>query len=399
VTTGSGPEHSETATSDAEGAVAGSSVGTGLAERTAVGEFQLYVSPLRRPVTANANGERDVSRRRFLGGVGAAAAAGLSGCAGVVGGGSGLETLRVAYMPIYPDMQYFVMQEEGYFDELDATVEGTVFSDGPSIVQASATGDFDVMMFGIVPAMVVVDNGIPAKIAAANVQNAMQILATDEFATLWDDRGADAFAEFEARKGRKFTFGTYPPGSVPDILLRYWLDAELGVTPGEDVAITALGGAGPVRQALVSEQVDGTSIMEPIPTIAAASGAPYQSIAWAGDFMSGQPAAVTLMHDRLRSENRAAAREFVRLHREATRFTESNPDAAAAHASAVIGPDVLPVETARKAMDSKASAFISDPRKIASGAEIFAEYASRADKIGEPVANETLFDFELYDSL
>ena len=345
------------------------------------------------------DGQR-VSRRRFLAGAGAAAVGGLAGCAGGVGGGgSGLDEIRVAYMPIYPDMQYFVMQEEGYFEELGVSVDGTVFSDGPSIVQASATGDFDVMMFGIVPAMIVVDKGIPAKIAAANIENAMQILATDEFAGMYDEHGADAFAEFEERKGRKFAFGTYPPGSVPDILLRYWLESELDLTPGEDVEITALGGAGPVRQALLSEQVDGTSIMEPIPTIAAENGAPYRSIAWAGDFMPGQPAAVTLMHDRLRSENREVAREFVRRHRQATRFTESDPDTAARHASTVIGPDALPVETARKAMDSKASAFVSDPHVIADGAEVFSEYAAREGKTSEALSNEALFDFDLYDSL
>jgi NitT/TauT family transport system substrate-binding protein len=348
----------------------------------------------------SANDGQRVSRRRFLAGASAAAVGGVAGCVGTVGGGgSALDELSVAYMPIYPDMQYFVMQEEGYFDELDVPVNGTVFSDGPSIVQASATGDFDVMMFGIVPAMIVVDKGIPAKITAANIENAMQILATEEFAAMWDEHGADAFAEFEAQKGRKFSFGTYPPGSVPDILLRYWLESELGLVPGEDVEITALGGAGPVRQALLSEKIDGTSIMEPIPTIAEANDAPYRSIAWAGDFMPGQPAAVTLMHDRLRSENREVAREFVRLHRQATALTESNPDTAAEHASTVIGPDALPVATARKAMDSKASAFISNPHEIEGGAEIFSEYAAREGKTSEALSNDALFDFELYDSL
>ncbi|MFC6825414.1 ABC transporter substrate-binding protein [Halopelagius fulvigenes] len=356
-------------------------------------------------MTASPGSESNrLTRRRFVQATGAASAAGLtsvSGClgGGGGGGGGGLDEIRVAYMPIYPDMQYFIMQEEDYFSELDVGVSSEKFSDGPSIVQASAKGDFDVMMFGVVPAMIVMDKGIPSKITAANIQNAMEILAHDDFAALWEKHGNDAFAKFEEREGRKFQFGTFPPGSVPDILLRYWLTEEVGVEPGRDVEITPLGGAGPVRQSLLAGKIDGTSIMEPVPTVIEVKDAPYQSIAWAGDFMPGQPAAVTLMHDRLRKENREVAKAFVEQHQRATDFTKSNPDAAAADASAVIGESSLPVETARKAMDARASDFITDPHKITDGAKIFSRYAADAGKISEPLSNDAMFDFGVYDNL
>jgi NitT/TauT family transport system substrate-binding protein len=351
-------------------------------------------------MTEHAVGDGVVSRRQFLGGAGATGAAALAGCTGAItGGSSGLSELQVAYMPIYPDMQYFVMREEGYFDELPVSVSGELFSDGPSIVQASAKGDFDVMMFGIVPAMIVMDKGIPSRITAANIKDAMQILATDEFAAMWAEHGPDAFSVFEEEKGRKFKFGTFPPGSVPDILLRFWIEEELGLDPEADVEVTPLGGAGPVRQALLSERVDGTSIMEPVPTVVEANDAPFQPIAWAGDFMPGQPAAVTLMHDRLREENREVAVEFVRQHQRATDFALSQPDAAARHASTVIGEEALPVETARQAMESRASAFITNPHEVESGAGIFARYAARLGKTGEELSVDSMFDFGVYDSL
>ncbi|MFC7203486.1 ABC transporter substrate-binding protein [Haloferax namakaokahaiae] len=338
------------------------------------------------------------TRRRFLQGAGLAATAGLAGCLGGAGG-SGLDELNVAYMPIYPDMQYFVMQEEEMFDELSVPVSGKKFSDGPSIVQASAKGDFDVMMFGIVPAMIIMDKGIPAKITAANIQNAMEILATDEFAAMWDEHGKEAFAKFEQEKGRKFTFGTFPPGSVPDILLRYWIQNTLGLDPESDVNIKGLGGAAAVQQALLSNNVDGTSIMEPVPTVIEANDAPFQAIDWAGDFMPGQPAAVTLMHDRLREENREVASEFVRLHQEATQFVADNPDTAAQHASTVIGESALPVETARTALDSRAADFITDPHQIESGAKIFSEYAQTLGKTEAQLSVDEMFDYGIYDSL
>ncbi|MEF8852444.1 MAG: ABC transporter substrate-binding protein [Haloarculaceae archaeon] len=342
--------------------------------------------------------ERGVSRRRYLQGIGTATAgsAMLAGCSSATGS-SGLDELAVAYMPIYPDIQYFVMEEEGYFDELSVPVSGSQFPDGPSIVQASAKGDFDVMMFGIVPAMIIMDKGIPSKITAANIKDAMQILATDEFAGMWEEHGSDAFAEFEAQKGRKFTFGTFPPGSVPDILLRFWIDQTLGLDPESDVDIRGLGGATAVQQALLAGEVDGTSIMEPVPTIIEAEGAPFQPIAWAGEFMPGQPAAVTLMHDRLRNDNRELATEFVRQHRRATTLANDDPDTAASHAASFI--DSLDGSTARAAMDSRASAFITDPHGIEEQATTFSEYANRLGKTDAQLSKSEMFDFGVYDSL
>ncbi|WP_327052361.1 ABC transporter substrate-binding protein [Halomicrococcus gelatinilyticus] len=337
-------------------------------------------------------------RRRFLQGLGGAAT--LTGFAGCLGGTAGRPSeISVAYMPIYPDMQHFVMQEEGYYDDLPVDVTAEPFSDGPSIVQAYASGDFDVALFGIVPAMIVLDKGIPAKIAAANIKNAMTVMGTKEFAGLFEEHGADAFAKFEKRKGRKFRFGTFPPGSVPDILLRYWLESELGLDPAKAVDVVAMGGAGPVRQALLAGEVDGTSIMEPVPTTVEQKGASYERVAWAGDFMPGQPAAVTLVHDRLREKNREVATAFVEQHVRATEFVNANPDAAAKHASRVIGEEALSVETARKAMDSPAADFVSDPYDVESGAKIFSEYAARLGKTDQRLSVEQLFDFSLYEDV
>lgn len=85
-------------------------------------------------------------------------------------------------MPIYPDMQYFVMDQEGYLDELDVEVTATQFPDGPSIVQALGSGTFDVAMFGMVPSMVVIDEGLPFRVVAANIRDGMSIMTITAFA-------------------------------------------------------------------------------------------------------------------------------------------------------------------------------------------------------------------------
>jgi NitT/TauT family transport system substrate-binding protein len=301
-------------------------------------------------------------------------------------------------MPIYPDMQYFVMQEEGYFDAIDREVEGKQFPNGPDIVKAFASGDIDVAMFGIVPAMIVIDKGIAAKVVAANIEEPMAIMAHEDFHPMWEDNDpAAAFSQWEEQKGRKFSFGTFPEGSVPDILLRYWLLEEHGLQPGEAAEVLGLGGASAVFSGLANGEVDGTSIMEPVPTRVEAEGLPYEPLALAGEFMPGQPAAVTLMKDEVRGT--AFAEQFVEQHIAATEFTNANPETAAEHASTVVGEETLSVETAKAAMDSPLSNFVSDPHSIESGTEIFADYAERLGKTSEELSLEAIFDYGPYDSV
>ena len=334
------------------------------------------------------------SRRRFLQAAGAATAAvsGLAGCLGE----DGIDELRVAYMPIYPDLQYFVMEGEGYFDELSVSIEGREFSDGPAIVQAYAGDEIDVAMFGVIPAMIVIDRGIPAKVTAANIVEPMGILAEDSFHETWNNTGgADAFAEWADEHDRPFRFGTFPQGSVPDVLLRYWLSNE-GVDPeaNDNVEIIEINGANAVWQAIANGEIDGTSIMEPVPTIAAEEDSSVTMLRTAGEIMPGQPAAVTLMSDTVRESG--VGMEFLEQHVRATEFIAANPDETAAHVSDGIG---MPEERARRALDSPLSNFVSDPHRIESGAEIFAEFAAANDQTDSELSIDEIFDYSLYDSL
>lgn len=341
-----------------------------------------------------------LSRRRYLQGLGGAATAGLAGCTGVFGGGGGPDSLTLAYMPIYPDMQHFVLQEEGYYDELDAEIDARQFSDGPSIIQAYASGELDVALFGIVPAMIVIDKGIAAKVIAANIEEPMAIMTRNEFRSYWAD-APDARTAFEdwADDHGSFTFVTFPPGSVPDILLRYWLVDTHGIDPDsfDAVEIKGPGGANAVFSALASGSADGTSIMEWVPTKVTQNELPFGVLATASDIMPGQPAAVTLMNDDVRDTDLAT--QFVRQHQRATEFINANPSKSAEDAVAVIGQNSLDTETARQALDSPLANFITDPRRIEAGTEIFADFAHSFEKTSEELAIDQIFDFEVYDGL
>ena len=329
-----------------------------------------------------------ISRRGYLAGVGAAATAGVAGCMG----GGGADSLAVAHMPIFPDLQYYVMESEGYFENVDATIEGSEFTDGPAIVQAYGGGELDVAMFGIVPSMIVVDRGIPAKVTAANIKEPMAIMAHENLQAMWDEHGADAFSVWQEEKGRKFRFGTFPQGSVPDVLLRYWLEQE-GVGASA-VDIVEINGANAVWQAIANGEVDGASIMEPVPTRAAQEGVAVRTFRNASEIMPGQPAAVTLMSDDVRGT--PAATQFLEQHVRATEFIQENPEATADIVESGIGMDA---EQALSALQGPLSNFVTDPEAIENGTSIFSQFAAENGQIEAELSLEQIFDYSVYDNL
>ena len=329
-----------------------------------------------------------ISRRSYLAGAGAAATVGVAGCMG----GGGAETLAVAHMPIFPDLQYYVMESEGYFETVDATVEGSEFTDGPAIVQAYGGGELDVAMFGIVPSMIVIDRGIPAKVTAANIKEPMAIMAHEDLQAMWGEHGADAFAAWQDQRGRTFRFGTFPQGSVPDVLLRYWLEQEGVDTSAVD--IVEINGANAVWQAIANGEIDGASIMEPVPTRAAQESVPVQTFRTAGEVMPGQPAAVTLMSDEVRDT--PVATQFLDAHVRATEFIRENPAATADIVESSIGMDA---EQALSALQGPLSNFVTNPREIENGTEIFSRFATQNGQIEGGLSLDQIFDYSVYDGL
>jgi NitT/TauT family transport system substrate-binding protein len=331
------------------------------------------------------------SRRQYLSGISAGSVAGLAGC---LGGSGSNDELTLAYMPIFPDLQYFVMESEGYLDEIDVEIDAREFTDGPAIVQAYGGGELDAAMFGIVPAMIVIDNGIPAKVTAANIKEPMAIMVDEDLEALWEEHGAGAFDAWADEHGEKFQFGTFPQGSVPDVLLRYWLSEKVGVDPESAVTITEIGGANAVFQAVVNDEIDGTSIMEPVPTRLAGIDSPIRTFRTAAEIMPGQPAAVTLMSDWVRDSEIAG--QFLEQHVRATEFIGENPDETAGIVESGIGMDR---DLARQALEGPLSNFVTDPREIENGTEIFSRFAHDNGQIDEELSLERIFDHGIYDAL
>jgi NitT/TauT family transport system substrate-binding protein len=348
----------------------------------------------------NLGGGRETNhstRRRFLKIGGVAATSGLAGCSSVLRGNN-LKTLSVAYKPIFPFLQFLVMNERGYLSEIGPSIDATNFANqGLNIVSAYSDGDIDIAFIGITPAIRMKHKGIPGKVTAANQTGGFGIVTTDEFAGLYDEHGADAFEAFRTQNDRRFQFSTFPKGSVAYVLLRQWLDEELGVGT-EHVSIENMAGLGPVRRALLSGNADGALIMEPIPTILKAQDAPFQQITRSGEFMADGPGGIMFMHDRLWDDHPDIATDVLREHIRATELINEQPGEAAQAVSNAFG-DQLSRDLAEQAIRSEVSNYVSDPGAITTGTEVCIERMHALGQISEPVEIETIFEPSLHQDV
>jgi NitT/TauT family transport system substrate-binding protein len=337
-----------------------------------------------------------ISRRRLLQKAGATtvAAAGIAGCLGR--GGGSLDSVTIAYVPIYPNMQHYVMEQEGFYENVSAEVSIERFSSGPSVVKAFASGDVDVALFGITPAMVLVDKGTNAGILAANSRNGFKVMGTTELADLYEREGPASFEHFEQEHGRKVRLGAPPDGSVPDIVLRYWIQEDLDVGEVESTINKSKVPPAKAVQTIQSGDIDATIIQEPFATIIGQDDG-FGELVWSGNILENHPVTVLFANQRVLDDSEVA-RSLVEQHVAATEFTADSPDAAAAHAASVIGSGVSE-DLAKAAMDSKASEFISDPHAITDQAATMGDFVANVGNIEEPVATEDLFAFDPYDAI
>lgn len=335
-----------------------------------------------------------ISRRRLLQTAGATTIA-TAGTAGCLGRGGPLDSVTVAYVPIFPNMQHYVMEEKGYYDDIPADTTVERFSSGPSVVKAFASGDVNVALFGITPAMVLVDKGTNAGILAANSKNGFRIMGTTELVELYEEEGPAAFERFEQERGRKVRFGAPPDGSVPDIVLRYWIQEDLGIGNMESTINKSKVPPAKAVQTIQSGDIDATIIQEPFATIIGQDDG-FGELDWTGTVLEDHPVTVLFANQQVLDDD-DVAQSLVDQHVAATEFTADSPDAAAGHAASVIGSGVSE-ELATAAMDSQASDFLSDPHAITDQAATMGEFVASVGNIEEQVATEDLFAFDPYDA-
>lgn len=307
-------------------------------------------------------------------------------------------TLEVGYMPILPVAQLFVMEGAGWTDEAGLDLELTRFSSGPAMVQALASGKLDVMNFGIGPAMVARANGVPIKVLAASIQEQIGLIARGELANAFEGNDpAAAIAQFTETQGREPKIATFPNGSVPYTVLRYWLEEQVGLD-ADAVDIVTMG-ASRVQQSLLAGAVDAASTLEPILSVVQQRDPDARVVARGNDMLPHQPGAVLAVREAVLEEHPEAIQALVAQHVRATEMLENDPAQAAPYVREFVGKRLIDEETVTAALSSPSSNYLADPHMIIDATRTMADFQRRIGTLKKPVDVDALFDTSVYDAV
>lgn len=304
-------------------------------------------------------------------------------------------TLEMAYMPIVPCSQLFVIEGMGWAKKAGINLKLTRFPNGPAIVQAIASGKMDTMCFGIGPAMVTRGKGIKLKVIAAGIVNQIAVIAQGDLVDYFAKHKshAEALRAFANDKGRKPKIASFPKGSVPDTVTRHWLLRSNKMDLSE-VELIGMGAAR-VQQALLSRSVDAAGILEPILTIVESKLKGAKVVARATDMMNGQPGSTIAARENIIAKHRDALVKLVALHIKATKLLKEDPAAAAPHVKNFVAKGLIDVGTIQKSLESPSSNFEADPNKILKQTEYMAAF-QKSEKIKTKVSTDGLFDLSIY---
>lgn len=305
--------------------------------------------------------------------------------------------VSVGYMPILPVSQFFIVEKDEEIKAKGIKFNKTRFSDGPSMVQALASGKLDVVYFGIGPAMVAKAKGVDIKVVASNGNEQIALIGRGEFASYFGDDSTpkQAIEKFKQDFGRKPKIATFPTGSVPNTVLRYYLEKVVGVSTDEVEIVTM--GISQVEQALLSRSVDAASILEPVLTLVLEKDKTAKILAKGGQMLPNQPGAVLAVRSDFIKDHSEVVQTLVDLHIKATNLINQNPTAAAQYIYDAIGRGLIPLEVIQKALVSGNAKYTANPNDIIESTQVMNNYQKEIGVIKQPVQLDTLFDTHFYD--
>jgi NitT/TauT family transport system substrate-binding protein len=180
------------------------------------------------------------------------------------------------------------------------------------------------------------------------------------------------------------------------VFLRYWITEVLGL----DLDVVEIIGQSPsaLQSTLSTGNADGGSAIEPVPTLLQENpDTDMEPFKYAGEIMPGQPGAVLQPSQSLVDDNPDLVQELVDIHVRATSFIHENRTRAAEMASEVIGSDILTADVATRAINSPASNFISNPRRIVDKSLVYNDFHQQLGSVDTDLSESDVFDHSFYE--
>ncbi|MCL2141765.1 MAG: ABC transporter substrate-binding protein, partial [Methanimicrococcus sp.] len=187
------------------------------------------------------------------------------------------------------------------------------------------------------------------------------------------------------------TVATFPPGSIQDTLLKQWL-ADNGIDYEKDLNLTSMD-APAAQTALLAGQIDAVFLPHPSPSIIVQSG--YGKIVMdSGEMDPDHACCVLAVSQAFIDAHPDVVREIVKIHVEATKYTQEHPEEAAKYYSEAtdISEDLVLVSIGE--WDGH---WISDPHLIEDFVVSYAKSQYDQGLVPKLLTKEDLFDTSFYD--
>lgn len=227
-------------------------------------------------------------------------------------------TVELAYLPLLGSSQVFVMESEGWAKDAGLDFKMTRFNSGTAIVQALASGKFDIAIMAMSPVIVARAAGIDLKVVAAMHDiDSHAFIGTPQLAGAYAKAGtpAAAFAQFVKDNGRPVKIAALPKGTLPDTAIRFYL-AHHKVAP-EHFQILSQGDE-QVLQSMLAGAVDAVSLAEPLMEIIKTKISGTKVLASGATLMPGHPGFVIAVREKFIAKNPEAVRKIVEMNVRAT---------------------------------------------------------------------------------
>ncbi|MCP1241055.1 ABC transporter substrate-binding protein [Acetobacter lambici] len=315
------------------------------------------------------------------------------------------ESIRIGYIPVLGSSALFVIDGEGWAKQAGLDVQLVRFTSGPQAIQALVAGRIDGYVAGVLPLLQARAHGVDVKVVATASIEELSVIARGALAQgikpdvdggLAPDDVKAIFARFKQDQTRLPRLAAQPAGSVPDTLLRYWLQKQLDFAQVNTVASIVGVDIDAAQQAFLAGAVDGAVLREPALTVVKTRLPDARILASGHSMMPDQPGSVLAIVKPDAPEHKVWAGTLTNLFVRATRLLAQHPDDAVPFVQKALGGGMLNDDVMKTALEHSASRFVSDPARIVESVKQLQEFEVSEGLLRKAEPVEDLFDTGLW---
>ena len=294
-----------------------------------------------------------------------------------------ITTLRIGYQPSTHQIAEMVASAKGWWTE-DlkpfgvVTIQEKEFQSGPPEMQGMLAGALDVAYVGTAPPITAIAQGLDAKIVAAvNINGSDLVLGPDV-----------AYNGPKSLEG--LSIGTFPPGSIQDIVMKKWLTDN-----NVDISKIQIRGMGPsdAVTAIEAGKINGVFLPHPSPSQIVLDGK-GRSVIQSGQMWPDHACCSLLISGKLIREHPDLVNQIIKTHIKATNYVNANPEDAAKIYANRTKQNLTVVEASMKNWDGK---WVSDPTIQIPSTVQYAKVDKDLGYINKTLTKEDLFDTSFYE--